>query len=145
MNISITFRHVASSEAIKKHTEDKLAKLQKFLRQPMTAKVTLSIDGLNQIAEARISSGGEHLEAKESGEDMYTSIDRIMTKLERQIRGAHGAAQAKRRGATSVRSEPLAPVVAAQATGAKKKVKARTVAKAATVATRAKKKTTTSR
>jgi len=142
MNISITFRHVASSEAIKKHTEDKLAKLQKFLRQPMTAKVTLSIDGLNQIAEARISSGGEHLEAKESGEDMYTSIDRIMTKLERQIRGAHGAAQAKRRGATSVRSEPLAPVVAAQATGAKKKVKASTVVKAATVATRAKKKTT---
>lgn len=141
MNISITFRHVASSEAIKKHTEDKLAKLQKFLRQPMTAKVTLSIDGLKQIAEARISSGGEHLEAKESGEDMYASIDRIMTKLERQIRGAHGAAQAKRRGATSVRSEPLAPVVAAQAVSAKKKVKARTVAKAATVATRAKKKT----
>ncbi|MGC4088389.1 MAG: ribosome-associated translation inhibitor RaiA [Polyangiaceae bacterium] len=142
MNISITFRHVASSEAIKKHTEDKLTKLQKFLRQPMTAKVTLSIDGLKQIAEARISSGGEHLEAKESGEDMYASINRIMTKLERQIRGAHGAAQAKRRGAASVRSEPLATVVAARAGSAtKKKVKARTVAKATSVAKRAKKKT----
>jgi putative sigma-54 modulation protein len=140
MNISITFRHVASSEAIKKHTEDKLSKLQKFLRQPMTAKVTLSIDGLKQIAEARISSGGEHLEAKESGEDMYASIDRIMTKLERQIRGAHGAAQAKRRGATSVREEPLAPVVAARAGGAKKKVKTKKVTKAIGVVARARKK-----
>ena len=98
MNISITFRHMTSSEAIKKHATDKLGKLQKFLRQPMTAKITLSIDGLKQIAEARISSGGEHLEAKESSEDMYASIDRIMDKLERQIRRDKGAAESKRRG-----------------------------------------------
>ena len=44
MNISITFRHVESTEAIKAHATDKVAKLQKFLRQPMTAKVTLSVE-----------------------------------------------------------------------------------------------------
>ena len=86
MNINITFRHVAPSDAIKRHASDKLGKLQKFLRRPMTAKVTLSIDRLKHIAEVRVSSGGEHLEAKESGEDMYVSIDRVMEKLERQIR-----------------------------------------------------------
>ncbi len=139
MNISITFRHVASSEAIKAHAEDKLSKLQKFLRQPMTAKVTLSIDGLKQIAEARISSGGEHLEAKESSEDMYASIDRIMEKLERQIRGSKGAAQAKRRGAESVRSVPEAAAVAAGAAGAKKKVKTKLAAKTASAPRLAKK------
>jgi putative sigma-54 modulation protein len=131
MNISITFRHMASSEAIKTYTSDKLGKLQKFLRQPMTAKVTLSIDGLTKIAEARISSGGEHLEAKESGEDMYASIDRIMGKLERQIRGVKGAAQAKRKGAESVRSERLPRAVASIAQGAKKKAASRPAAKTA--------------
>jgi putative sigma-54 modulation protein len=97
MNISITFRHMDASEAIKSYARDKLAKLQKFLRKPMTAKVTLSLDKLRHVAETRISSGGEHLEAKETSEDMYASIDRVLDKLERQIRGSKGAARAKKR------------------------------------------------
>jgi putative sigma-54 modulation protein len=132
---------MASSEAIKTYTSDKLGKLQKFLRQPMTAKVTLSIDGVTKIAEARISSGGEHLEAKESGEDMYACIDRIMGKLERQIRGVKGAAQAKRKGAESVRSERLPRAVASVARGAKKKAASRPAAKTARAKGPAKKKT----
>jgi putative sigma-54 modulation protein len=131
MNISITFRHMASSEAIKNYASDKVGKLQKFLRQPMTAKVTLSIDGLMQSAEARISSGGEHHEAKETTEDVYASIDTMTSKLERQIRGAKGAAQAKKKGADSVRTEAVAALVASNGAGAKKKAQAKVAAKTA--------------
>lgn len=109
MNISITFRHMDPSNAIKSYASDKIGKLQKFLRQPMTAKVTLSIDRLKHVAETRISSGGSHLEAKEASEDMYASIDRVIDKLERQIRGAKGAAQSKkRRSGDSLRGTALA-------------------------------------
>ena len=108
MNISITFRHMDSSDAIKRYASDKLAKLQRFLRQPMTGKVTVSIDRLRHVVEARISSGGEHLEAHEEGDDMYSAIDLVMGKLERQIRGAKGAARAKRRSGESLRTAPLA-------------------------------------
>jgi putative sigma-54 modulation protein len=108
--ISITFRHVDSSDALKRYSEEKIAKLQKFLRQPMTAKVTLSLDRLKQVAEVRISSGGEHLEAKEATNDMYASIDVVLGKLERQIRGAKGAAKAKVRGGESVRKAPATRV-----------------------------------
>ena len=102
--ISITFRHVDSSDALKRYSEEKIAKLQKFLRQPMTAKVTLSVDTKQkQTAEVRISSGGEHIEAKESTNDMYASIDVVLGKLERQIRGHKSAAKAKVRGAETVR------------------------------------------
>jgi putative sigma-54 modulation protein len=139
MNISITFRHMASSEAIKSYTSDKLGKLQKFLRQPMTAKVTLSIDRMNQIAEARISSGGEHLEAKESGEDMYASIDKIMSKLERQIRASHGAAVALRRGADSVRTEAQQALVAPDGESAKRPPPAKKAVSSATKKAPAKK------
>jgi len=135
MNISITFRHMAASNAIKRYATEKLGKLQKFLRQPMSAKVTLSIDGLEQIAEARISSGGEHLEAKESGEDLYASIDLLISKLERQIRVAKGAAESKRR----VLEKPAArsmPLVATRPSRAKKKAKAKP--KAAATKARAK-------
>ena len=99
MNITTTFRHVDTSDAIKKYAQDKVAKLQKFLRQPMTAKVTLSVDRLRHVAEMRVSAGGERFEAREDSEDMYASIDEVIDKLERQIRGSKGAAQSKRRGA----------------------------------------------
>jgi putative sigma-54 modulation protein len=124
MNVSITFRHMDASEAIKKHAAAKLGKLQKFLRQPMTAKVTISVDKLKHVAEARISSGGAHLEAKESSDDMYTSIDRMIEKLERQIRVTKGAAQARRRVAKTVaRSGGAAAEPATD--GAKRPAKAR--------------------
>jgi putative sigma-54 modulation protein len=107
MNITITFRNMVTSEATKRYARGKIAKLQKFLRQPMTARVTLSLDKLGShklrhIVEARLASGGRRVEAKEDSDDMYASIDKVIGKLERQIRGAKGAAQAKARrsGAT---------------------------------------------
>jgi len=108
MNISITFRHMDSSDAIKRYAGDKLSKLQRFLRQPMSGKVTVSIDKLRHVVEARISSGGEHLEAHEKSDDMYSAIDLVMDKLERQIRGSKGVARAKRRRGESLRTARLA-------------------------------------
>lgn len=97
MNITVTFRHVDSSSAIRNHATEKIAKLQKFLRQPMTARVTVSLEKLLHQVEARISSGGERYEAREATEDMYASIDKVLDKLERQIRGSKGAAEVKKR------------------------------------------------
>lgn len=104
MNITVTFRHVDPSSAVRAHAEEKLAKLQKFLRQPMTARVTVSLEKLLHQVEARVSSGGERYEAHEATEDMYASIDKVLDKLERQICGNKGALQAKKRhGADSLR------------------------------------------
>lgn len=104
MNISITFRHLEATEAIKAYASEKLGKLQKFLRQPMTVKVTLSHESHEMIAEVRISSGSEHVEAKESSDDMYAAIDKVLDKLERQINQQKGAQESKRRRGDSVRN-----------------------------------------
>jgi len=129
--ISITFRHVDSSDALKRYSEEKIQKLQKFLRQPMTAKVTLSVDGLKQMAEVRISSGGEHHEAKEATNDMYASIDVVLGKLERQIRSQHGAAKAKAKGGESVRKAPATRVPDLEVDAPRTKSAAKVVKKAA--------------
>jgi len=117
MNITVTFRHVDASEAIKERATEKIAKLQRFLRQPMTARVTVSLEKLLHQVEARISSGGERYEASEVTEDMYTSIDRVLEKLERQIRGTKGVAQSKKRrgAATSLRVGAVAELGAESA------------------------------
>jgi putative sigma-54 modulation protein len=104
MNISVTFRHVDASDSIRARATEKIAKLQKFLRQPMTARVTVSLEKLLHLVEARISSGGERYEAHEATEDMYASIDKVLDKLERQIRGTKGVARGKKkRGGATLR------------------------------------------
>src|SRR5689334_19696245 len=109
MNITVTFRHVDASDAIRQRATEKIAKLQKFLRQPMTARVTVSLEKLLHMVEARISSGGERYEAHDATEDMYTSIDKVLDKLERQIRGTKGVARGKkRRGGATLRLGPAA-------------------------------------
>jgi putative sigma-54 modulation protein len=120
MNISITFRQMDASDAIRAYATGKLAKLQRFLRRPMTGKITVAVDRRKHVVEARISSGGEHLEAHEVSDDMYASIDRVLDKLERQIRGSKGTARARRHDGDSLKSIGLAPaVVATLAVGAK--------------------------
>jgi putative sigma-54 modulation protein len=98
MNISITFRHVEATEAIKGYAHEKVSKLQKFLRQPMEAKVTLSIEKHEQVAEVRMSAGSEHYEAHERSSDLYAAIDKVIDKLERQINS--GSSKGRRSGET---------------------------------------------
>ena len=99
MNIAITFRHLDSSEAIKEYAHEKVGRIQKFLRKPMKANVTLSIEKGLQVAEVNLTSGSEHYTAKESGENMYASLDRVCDKLEHQVQNAKGAKIAAKRGA----------------------------------------------
>ncbi len=99
MNIAITFRHIVPSEAVKKYAQDKIAKLQKFLRQPMQANVILDMEKIEHVVEVRISAGSDHYHGTERSEDMYASIDKVIDKLERQIRSGKGAL--KKRGGIS--------------------------------------------
>ena len=86
MNIAITFRQMDATDAVKGYAADKVGKLQKFLRQPMKGQVTLSTQHHKHSAEVDIHSGGAHFHAHETTEDMYATIDKVIDKLERQIR-----------------------------------------------------------
>ncbi len=87
MNISITFRQMEATDAVKGYAHEKVSRLQRFLRQPMKAQVTLSCQHRKHSAEVEVHSGGAHHHAHETSEDMYASIDKVIDKLERQIRG----------------------------------------------------------
>ncbi len=99
MNIAITFRQMDATEAVKVYATEKIAKIQKFLRTPMKTQVTLSCQHQVHRAEADVSAGGEHYHAHEQSEDMYASIDKLVDKLERQVRAAREVATANHKGA----------------------------------------------
>lgn len=97
MNIAITFRQMESTDAVKGYATDKVGRLQKFLRQPMKGEVKLSCQHRLHSAEIDIHSGGAHFHAHETSEDMYATIDKVIDKLERQIREAKGSKKGQER------------------------------------------------
>ena len=103
MNLSITFRHMDPTASIKAYASDKIGRVQRFLRQPMTARVTLSLEKLEHMVEVQIQSGGQWFEAKEVSEDMYASIDAVVDKLDRQIRHSKGMESSRRRKEVDLR------------------------------------------
>ncbi|MBW2529402.1 MAG: ribosome-associated translation inhibitor RaiA [Deltaproteobacteria bacterium] len=98
MNITVSFRQMEGTEAVKRHAQDKIAKLQKFLRQAMKAQVTLSVEGKEHVADVSLSAGATRIRGSERSEDMYASIDLVVDKLESQLRSLKGASVARKRG-----------------------------------------------
>src|SRR5579883_1858521 len=100
MNITITFRHLDASEAVKTYATEKVARMQRFLRWPMKGQVTLCCqhDRLHRV-EVDIHAGQAHFHAHETSEDMYASIDKVIDKIERQIMSAKESIKAKKKGA----------------------------------------------
>lgn len=95
MNITITFRQMDTTDAVKSYATEKVSRLQKFLRHPMDGKVTLSCQKTIHIAEVDLHAGGQHYHAHEESEDMYASIDKVIDKLERQIRDSNATLRMK--------------------------------------------------
>src|SRR5947207_65923 len=88
MNLSVTFRHMEATEAIKEYAREKLDRLRKYFPASMTAHVVLSTEGGYQhVADVNINlHNGIALKGRESTEDMYSSIDLAIAKIERQVR-----------------------------------------------------------
>ena len=86
MKIIINGKNIEVTDALREKVTKKIGKLDKFFSNETEAHVTLSVQRLRQIVEVTISFNGIVFRAEESNEDMYTSIDKTIDLLERQIR-----------------------------------------------------------
>ncbi len=86
MKIIITGKNIEVTEGLRERVTKKINKLDKFFTNETEAHVTLSVQRARQIVEVTIPFNGIVLRAEESNEDMYSSIDRTVDLLERQIR-----------------------------------------------------------
>lgn len=87
MNISITFKNIPSSDAVKSHVEKKLSKLDKMLDSPAEAQVVLADEKLRSIAEINLTCNKLKIHASGEAEDnnMYLAIDNLAEKIRTQI------------------------------------------------------------
>ena len=87
MTINITSRHADISDTQKTHVQAKLAAMLEAYPEVEYAHVIMDTQKFRHIIEV-VVQGKHHLriEAKEESDDMYVSVDKVVDKVDRQLR-----------------------------------------------------------
>src|SRR3954453_16934150 len=89
MHLSTPFRHMDGSQAVREYAAEKLDKIKKYFnKDPIAAHAVFSVErGFHHVADINIPlPNGIVINAKETTEDMYSSIDLAAARIERQVR-----------------------------------------------------------
>lgn len=114
MNIVVTGRNVEVTPALKKYAEDKIGKFDRYLANISEATVTLSIQKHMHKTEVLIKANGNMLQAEGVTGELYSSIDEVVNKLDKQVKKLKGKLSSFRKSDTKAR-EAFAPVAEAAA------------------------------
>ena len=85
MQITIVGHHVEVTEALRTYVTDKMDHLKRLEEYIKSINVILTVENLDQKAEAKVSVKGDELFADSVAESMYAAIDTLVDKLERQL------------------------------------------------------------
>ena len=91
MRLQVKGRNLEVSDQIRQYAEDKLAKLDRLVKDPTRVELELAVEKNpsipdNHVAEATVWTKGPVLRARETSGDMKASIDQLVDKLERQVK-----------------------------------------------------------
>ena len=85
MQVNLTGHHVDVTAALRSYVEEKIARLERHFDHVTNVHVILSVEKLNQKAEATVHIAGADVFAESVHEDMYAAIDSLVDKLDRQV------------------------------------------------------------
>ncbi len=108
MQTSVTFKNIESSEHLTAYVSNKLNRFDKYLENPAEANVVLSVEKFRHIAEISIVGDRLNIYGKEETSDMYSAIDMVLDKIEKQIKKNKEKVKDRRSGAKG-RSRVEAP------------------------------------
>ncbi len=98
MKYNIRGNKIDVTEAISDYIKNKVSKLEKYLddNDEVEAKAIVSVKGHNQKVEITIWSGKYNIRAEVVNPDLYSAIDLVIDKLERQFKKYRGKLNIKR-------------------------------------------------
>jgi putative sigma-54 modulation protein len=85
MQINISGHHLEITPPLRDYVTNKMNRLERHFDHITTIQVTLTVEKLRQIAEATVHVSGADIFAQAESPDMYSSIDSLIDKLDRQI------------------------------------------------------------
>lgn len=86
MQTSVTFKNLDPTDTLKSYVRDKLDRFDRYLDNPAEANVVLLVEKFRHIAEININGDRLTINGKEETNDMYSAIDIVLDKLEKQIK-----------------------------------------------------------
>jgi putative sigma-54 modulation protein len=89
------------SEHLKEYGRDKIARLEKYLDSVLDAEVTFTLEKFRHKAEVVLISDGMKIKAEEVTEDMYSALDLVVDKLEKQVKRHREKLKARGKGAAA--------------------------------------------
>ena len=108
MQTSVNFKNIDSSDNLSQYVSHKLDKFDKFLDNPAEASVVLSVEKFRHIAEINIVGDRLNIYGKEETVDMYSAIDMVLDKLEKQIKKNKDKTRERRTGSKARGLKPSA-------------------------------------
>ncbi|TAJ80429.1 MAG: ribosome-associated translation inhibitor RaiA [Gallionellaceae bacterium] len=85
MNLNLTGRHLEITPAIREHVVSKLDKVKRHFDNVIDVNVILSVDKLQQKAEASLHLSGKTIIAETADSNLYVAIDALIESLDRQV------------------------------------------------------------
>ena len=96
MKLTVTGRNIEITDGIRNHLNDKIDKTIADLGEAADVHVALSVEKHRHFAEVTVKTEGFTLHSQDETEDLYTSMDKALEKMEKQIRKNKEKAKALR-------------------------------------------------
>ena len=96
MKLTVTGRNIEITDGIRNHLNDKMDKTIADLGEAADVHVALSVEKHRHFAEVTVKTEGFTLHSQDETEDLYTSMDKALEKMEKQIRKNKEKAKALR-------------------------------------------------
>jgi len=109
MNITFNFKNFEPSDHLRDYARKRFDKLTKYMANTDSSElqVNLSVEKTRQMADIVFTADLLHISAHEESEDMYSTIDLILDKLEAQVRKMREKQKDRRKRADTVRSDVI--------------------------------------
>jgi putative sigma-54 modulation protein len=109
MQIKFNFKNFEPSDHLRAYAKKRFEKLSKYIHDTESAEVqvNLEVEKIRQKSEVVVYADGNKFSAFEETEDMYSTIDQSLDKVEAQLRKMRDKAKKKHRmeGTKSVRMD----------------------------------------
>jgi putative sigma-54 modulation protein len=97
MQFAVTFRHMVPTESLKSYARERMDRIRKYVPDPISCHVVLSTERHNHRIEVTFQlANGLSVAGQETTENMYSSIDLCIAKIERQVRKYKGKFEEQR-------------------------------------------------
>ncbi len=91
MQLAVTFRHMEPTDALKAYAKERMERVRKYLPDPIACHVVFSTERHKHRIDVSFQlHNGLAIAGHETTENMYSSIDLVIAKIERQVRKYKG-------------------------------------------------------